>query len=211
MLTLVPQEIEKYAVAHTTRLPEYLEELTRVTNDRTRVPQMLTGPVEGALLQFLVWTTGATRALDVGTFTGFSAQMLAAAMPEDGLVVTCESDPAHAELARRYFDVSPHGHKIDLRLGPALETLKALQGPFDVVFIDADKVEYVDYYERALELLSDRGVIAVDNVLWSGRVLEPEEESDHAIAAFNRYVRGDPRVRHVMLTVRDGVMLVRRA
>lgn len=210
MLTFVSNEIEQYAVDHTTRLPDYLQELTRVTYESTEAPQMLTGPVEGTLLQFLIWTTGAKRTLDLGTFTGFSAQMMAAALPDDGVVVTCETDSKHAELARRHFRNGPHGHKIDLRFGPALETLKSLSGPFDVVFIDAEKTEYIAYYERALELLSEGGVIVVDNVLWGGRVLNPQSESDLAIAEFNRRLREDTRVRHVLLTVRDGVMLIHR-
>ena len=114
-------------------------------------------------------------------------------------------------MARQHFAKTPHGHKIELRLGEALETLEALNGPFDLVFIDADKEGYIAYYDRALELLSPKGIIAVDNVLWGGRVLDPKSESDHAIVKFNRHVRQDPRVRHVLLPVRDGVMLVRRA
>jgi caffeoyl-CoA O-methyltransferase len=172
---------------------------------------MLTGPVEGMLLQFLVWATGARRVLEIGTFTGFSAQMMAEALPDDGLLVTCENDPKAAILAIEYFSKSPHGHKIELRMGPALETMRSMTVPFDLVFIDADKEAYVDYYDQALELLSARGIIVVDNVLWGGRVLNPSEPSDHAIAKFNTHVRGDSRVRHVMLPVRDGVMLVRRA
>jgi caffeoyl-CoA O-methyltransferase len=172
-----------------------MEELTRATYEGTEVPQMMTGPVEGTLLQFLVWTTAASRVLEIGTFTGFSAQMMAAALPEDGVVVTCEVDPETADLAREHFKKSPHGHKIDLRLGRALDTLSTLSGPFDLVFIDADKTGYVDYYERAMDLLSPRGIIAVDNVLWGGSVLEPTEESAKAIVRFNEHVHRDPRVR----------------
>lgn len=211
MITLVSPEIEQYAVDHTTPLPDYLEELTRVTYENMASPGMLTGPVEGTLLQFLVWATNARRVLEIGTFTGFSAQMMAAALPDDGVLVTCDINPEAAKMARQYFARSPHGRKIELRLGEALETLKSLNGPFDLVFIDADKASYVAYYDRALELLSPNGIIAVDNVLWSGRVLDPKSESDHAIVGFNRHVRQDPRVRHVLLPVRDGVMLVRRA
>ena len=210
MITLVPEEIELYAVDHTSRLPANLEELTTVTYDTMDVPQMLSGPIEGTMLQFLIRAIGATRVIDVGTFTGFSAQMMAAALPEDGVVVTCEHDPKHAEMAREHFGKSPHGHKIDLRLGPALDTLKSLTGRYDLVFIDAEKTEYVDYYERALELLSEKGLIAVDNVLWGGRVLDPQSESDRAIAAFNDHVRQDSRVRHVLLPIRDGVMLIHK-
>ena len=211
MSTLVSTEIEQYVVDHTTPLPPNLQELVHVTRETMKDYQMLTGPVEGMLLQSLVWAVGARRVLEIGTFTGFSAQMMAAALPDDGMLVTCEIDLKNAEVAREHFEESIHGHKIELRLGPALDTLNALTGSFDFVFIDADKTNYVDYYERALELLSPRGIIAVDNVLWSGRVLDPVEESDHAIVRFNRRVREDSRVRHVMLSVRDGVMLIRRA
>ena len=157
MVPLVSPEIEEYVVAHTTPLPPHLEELTRVTHETMESPQMLTGPVEGMLLQCLVWATGARRVLEIGTFTGFSAQMMAAALPEDGVLVTCEIDPKHAAMAREHLQKSPHGRKVDLRVGPALETLESLEGPFDLVFIDADKTSYTRYYERALELLSPRG------------------------------------------------------
>ena len=211
MLTLVSQEIEDYAVAHTSPLPPLLDELTQFTYDNMDIPQMLSGPIEGTLLQFLAWASGATRVLDVGTFTGFSAQMMSAVLPDDGVVVTCELDETHAGVARKYADRSPHGHKIDIRLGPALNTLASLNGPFDLVFVDAEKTEYVQYYELALEILSPRGIIAIDNVLWGGRVLDPQDESDHSIAAFNEHVNSDDRVRHVLLPIRDGVMLVHRA
>ena len=164
-LTLVSPEIEKYAVEHTSPLPGHLEELTRFTYDEMSSPGMLSGPIEGTLLQFLAWATGARRVLEIGCFTGFSAQMMAAALPDGGTVVTCEIDPEVAKVAREHFDKSPDGHKIDLRVGPALETLASLDGPFDLVFIDADKVQYLDYYELSLGMLSDRGIIAVDNVL----------------------------------------------
>ena len=211
MISLVAPEIDQYAVEHTTPLPDYLEELVRVTHQKMAGPQMLSGPIEGMLLQFLVRAIGARRVLEIGTFTGFSALMMAAALPDDGTLVTCEIDPKAADVAREYFRKSPDGHRIELRMGPALQTLKSLEGPFDLVFIDADKTNYTRYYERSLELLSPRGIIAVDNVLWSGRVLKPEAEDDHAIAELNRRVSEDARVRHVLLPVRDGVMLISRA
>ena len=212
MLTLVPEDIERYAVEHTTPLPNYLQELTDYTFENMSIPQMLSGPIEGTLLQTLVWVTGAKRVLEIGTFTGFSSQMMAAALPDDGILVTCDIDPEAAEVARQFYAKSPHGHKIDLRLGPALETLETLTDwVFDVVFIDADKTGYASYYEKAVELLAPRGVIAVDNVLWSGRVLDPQTDEDRSIATFNERVKNDPRVRHVLLPIRDGVMLIRRA
>ncbi len=211
MSFIVPAEIEAYAERHTTPLPPLLVELSEATHKSMKFPQMLSGQLEGSLLQFLLWLSGARRVLEIGTFTGFSAQMMAAALPEDGQVITCEIDPKHREFAQKFIDRGPHARKIEIRLGPAIESIKKLSGPFDLVFIDADKTSYISYYEAALPLLSPKGVIAVDNVLWSGRVLDPKDESDRAIAAFNDHVHRDPRVRHVILTVRDGVMLIRRA
>ena len=211
LLTLVPEEIEEFARRHTTPLPPHLAELARFTLEEMEYGLMLSGPIEGGLLQFLAWATGARRVLELGCFTGFSAQMLAAALPDDGEVITCEIDPKTAEIARKYADEGPDGHKIEIRVGPASETLKTLDGPFDLVFIDADKEPYIDYYEASMELLADRGIIAVDNVLLNGRVINPESRSGQRMAAFNAHVAADPRVRQVLLPVRDGVMLIRRA
>ena len=210
MISLVSPEIEEYAVEHTTPLPDHLMDLINITNNTMDMPQMLSGPVEGTLLQFLVWATQANRVLDVGTFTGFSAQMMAAALPDDGIVVTCEVDPNTALVAKEHFEKSPHGRKIDLRLGDALETLRSLEGPFEVVFIDAEKTDYAEYYETAIKLLSPMGIIVIDNVLWNGRVLDPQSDSDRAIADLNERIRRDDRVKHLLLAIRDGVMLVHR-
>ena len=208
---IVPENIEQYAAKHTTPVPPLLQELTDETYRTMEVPAMLSGQLEGTLLQYLIWLSGAKRVLELGMFTGFSALMMAGALPPDGKVITCDINPKAKEFASRYFKRSPHGHKIEIKLGPALETLKTLQGPFDLVFIDADKPNYLNYYERALELLSPKGLIAVDNVLWSGRVLNPTEESGKAIAAFNDHVARDKRVQVVMLTIRDGLSLIRKA
>jgi len=211
LLTLVPEPIERYAMAHTTPLPPLLEELISVTQERFgRQARMLSGQLEGTVLQMLIASLGAHRVLEVGTFTGFAAQMMTAALPEDGELITCDIDPKAIEVARSFFERSPHGHRISLREGPALETMRSLEPGFDLVFIDADKKSYIDYYEEALRLLSPSGLIAVDNVLWSGRVLSPKEESDRAIVAFNEHVFQDERVTNVILTIRDGLMLVRR-
>lgn len=211
MLTLVPEEIEAYAQDHSTGLPPLLAELTKATHEKFGgLAMMLSGQVEGLLLQTLAASIGARRALEIGTFTGFSALMVAAALPDDGEIVTLELSPEHAAFARSFFERSPDGHKVRLIEGPALDSLQTLEGPFDLVFIDADKAGYVDYYEAALSMLSERGVIAIDNVLWSGYVLDPKEDDGRAIAAFNDHVARDERVTHVLLTVRDGIMLVRR-
>ena len=173
---------------------------------------MMVGLLEGRFLETLVWLSGARRILEIGSFTGYSALSMAAALPPGGTITTCEVDPERAAIARRHFDASPWADRIDLIEGPALDSLTLLMGPFDLVFIDADKVNYHRYYEAVLPLLADRGLIVADNVLWSGRVLDDSDESDdtRAIRAFNDMVVNDPRVTCVMATVRDGVLLIRR-
>ncbi len=210
-ITLTSPEIDRYATDHTAPLPPYVADLPRVTKERMGSAGMISGPVVAGLLQVLVRASGARRVLEIGTFTGFSALMMAEVLPEDGTLITCDQNPESAEIAREFFAKSPHGHKIELRLGPALETIQSLDGPFDFVFLDADKETNTTYYERALELLSPHGLIAIDNVLWSGRVLDPSSDTDRAIADFNRHVQTDPRVKNVLLPVRDGVMVVLRA
>lgn len=212
MLTIVPEELEAYAEAHTTPLPPLLQELVATTQrELPERARMLSGQIEGTLLQLFVAMSGARRVLEIGMFTGFSAQMMAAALPDDGRIITCDIEPAHIKIARRFFERSPDGHKIEVREGAALDTMKTLEpGSFDLVFIDADKRNYINYYEAALPLLAPNGTIAVDNVLWSGKVLDPKERDDHAIVAFNEHVRNDPRVSCVLLSVRDGLSLIRR-
>ena len=186
-----------------------MEELRKATYDSVPDAEMLSDRLIGTLLQALIRVSGAKRVLEIGTFTGFSALMMAHALPEDGELITCDIDPR--PLAREFFAKTPHGKKIDLRVGPALDTIDTLQGPFDLVFIDADKTNYLNYYVKCIDLLSPRGVIAVDNTLWGGKVLDPKDESDKAIAALNAYVTNDPRVNNVLLTLRDGLMLAFRA
>jgi caffeoyl-CoA O-methyltransferase len=166
---------------------------------------MMVGYCEGLLLKLLVRLMNARRVLEIGTFTGYSALCLAEGLPEDGRLVTCDVDAAATTIARRYWARSPHGAKITLELRPALETIATLQGPIDLVFIDADKPGYVRYWEACLPLLRTGGVVAADNTLWSGKVLAPSGQDDLAIAAFNDHVARDPRVEKVVLPVRDGV------
>jgi caffeoyl-CoA O-methyltransferase len=140
-------------------------------------------------------------------FTGYSTLMMAEGLPDDGRIITCDVDPKAETVARKYFAESPHGHKIEVRMGPALDTIKTLDGPLDMVFIDADKSNYSNYYEACLPLVRSGGLIVADNVLWSGRVLDPQDEDTRAIVAFDKLVQSDSRVENVCLTVRDGMML----
>ena len=209
---IVPDELERYAELHSTPNGELFERLAAETRAQTDCPQMMVGLLEGQLLALLVRLSGARRVLELGTFTGYSSISMASALPDDGRVVTCDVDPDAAAIARRYMDESGHGHKIEIRLGPALETLAGLDGPFDLVFIDADKVNYRNYYEAVLPKLADDGLIVVDNVLWSGRVLgDDPDATTRALQEFNDHVRSDPRVVAVMRAVREGMSLIRKA
>jgi caffeoyl-CoA O-methyltransferase len=212
MKNLVMPEIEAYAEAHSAAESEVCRALREETYRTMERPHMIVGPLQGAFLKMITLLVGAKRVLEIGMFTGYSALCFAESLPEDGCVITCEIDPASAALARKYFAKSPHGGKIDIRMGPALETLRTLTDPFDMIFIDADKVNYVNYYRRALELVSPRGVILIDNVLWNGDVLlhPPPDASTAAIQELNRMVASDSRVTAVLVTIRDGVMVVRK-
>jgi caffeoyl-CoA O-methyltransferase len=211
MAVIAADEIERYAEEHTTPPTELLAALAEETRATLRLPQMLTGPVEGRLLEMLVYARGARRVLEIGTYSGYAALSMAAALPPGGRIDTCEIDERHAEVARRYIAQSPYADRITVHLGPALETIEGLEGSFDFVFIDADKENYVNYYEAVLPRLGERGLIAADNTLWSGRVLDDSDPSEgtRAIREFNEHVRADSRVTSVMLTVRDGVTLIR--
>jgi caffeoyl-CoA O-methyltransferase len=206
----VDEPVEAYAEAHTTPPDPLLAALAEETRGTMSAPQMLTGTIEGRFLELLVFASGARRVLELGTFTGYSALSMAAALPDDGRIDTCDIEPRHVEVARRYIAQSPHGSKITIHLGPALDTIARLEGEFDLVFIDADKPNYASYYDAVLPRLSARGIVAIDNTLWSGRVLDPQDEPTRAIAALNDRIAADERVVAVQLTVRDGVTLVRR-
>lgn len=209
-MDIVDPDLEKYAFDHTRPEPELLRRLAEETRAKMQMPQMLTGRLEGRTLKLLAQVSGARRVLEIGTFTGYSALSMAEGMPEDGKVLTCEIEPVHAAMAQRYFDASQHGKKIEIRMGPALETIAGLQGPFDLAFIDADKENYPAYYERTLELIRPGGLILVDNTLWSGLVLKPHDRESIAIDAVNKRIIRDDRVENVLLTVRDGLQVVRK-
>src|SRR5437667_11794344 len=165
MQDLVDPEIEEYAAAHSVAESEVCRLIREETYRTQDCPQMVVGPLEAAFLKVMALAVCARRVLEIGTFTGYSALAMAEALPEDGTVFTCEIDPDSAAFARRYWDKSPHGKKIEVRVGPALETLRTLTGPFDVIFIDADNANYVNSYRRATELIDPAGVILLEHVL----------------------------------------------
>jgi caffeoyl-CoA O-methyltransferase len=204
--------VETYAEAHTTPPAGQLADVAAYTRENMPTPAMMSGLVEARMFEALIAISGARRALEVGTFTGFGALTMAAALPEDGRVVTIENDEQTAAIARDHIERSDYAGKIELIVGDAREELARLDGPFDLVYIDAWKPDYVHYYEAAVPLLSDRGIIVADNVLWSGHVVEDAAEgSAAAMRAFNEHVHADPRTHNALLTVGDGLMLAWRA
>jgi caffeoyl-CoA O-methyltransferase len=203
---ILDQQLADYVERLTSPHEPLLAELSEETARSLGAEEMLSGPVAGRLLELLVWFGRPQRVLEIGTFSGHSALAMAAALPDGGRIDTCELDPERAALAQRYFDRSPHGPRITLHVGPALESIAKLEGAFDFVFIDADKGGYVDYYEAVLPRLTERGLIVADNTLYSGTVVD----SDGPIVRFNEHVAADPRTVQVLLSVRDGMTLIRR-
>jgi predicted O-methyltransferase YrrM len=209
---IVDPRVEEYAEAHSSPERELFERLAAETREKTTAPQMMVGVVEGGFLAVLVRSLRARRVLELGTFTGYSSIAMALALPPEGRVITCDVNEETTAIAQRYAEEAGVADRIDYRLGPALDTIAQLAGPFELVFIDADKEGYVAYFEATLPLLADDGLMVVDNTLWSGRVADPEdsEETTQAIRALNDRVLEDPRVENVLLTVRDGMNLVWR-
>lgn len=211
MLDVRPIGIEDYAERCTKPLSAVHDKLWVETYTKTHSPEMMVGLVEAQFLKMLAALTGARRILEIGMFTGYSTLAWAEALPKDGRVVACDVNPETTEIAKHYFAQSPHGHKIEIKLGPALDSLKLMYGTFDLCFIDdADKENYGAYYDRCMELVRPRGLIVLDNMLRGGRVLDPTDAVTQAIDTLNKRIRSDPRVENVLLPVRDGIMLVRK-
>lgn len=212
----ITDAVHEYLLQHGVREPSVLAELREETAAMPAA-RMQISPEQGQLMRLLVELTGTTRAIEVGTFTGYSALCVALAMPEDGRLIACDVSEQYTAVARRYWQQAGVAHKVDLRLAPALETLDALLADggaesFDFAFIDADKGNYAEYYERCLKLLRGGGLVAVDNVLWSGSVADPADtDADtEAIRALNRKLAADERVTVSMVPIGDGVTLARK-
>ena len=204
-MDFIDEKIEEYAFDHTSYEGDLLKQLEEETYEKLDIPQMTTGRIEARLLKMLAHLAGAKRILEIGTFAGYSALSMAEALPQEGELVTCEMDPEAILVAKKYFGLSLHGKKITLMEGPALDSLKKISGLFDMAFIDADKENYINYYDAIFPLIRPGGLMAIDNVLWSGRVLDPKDNSDKAIHKLNEKVVQDNRVESVLLTVRDGL------
>ena len=210
MVFIASDEIERYAEEHTTPPSELQRRLAEETQETLRSPEMLSGLVAGRLIEFLTFALQPQRVLELGTYSGYGTLAVAEALPAGGHIDTCEVDESHAAVARRYLDEAGVGDRVTIHLGPALETVERLEGDFDLVFIDADKAGYPAYYEALVPRLSPRGLMVLDNTLWSGRVAEPDDSPEtRMFIELNDRIASDPRVVAVVLTVRDGVTLVR--
>jgi caffeoyl-CoA O-methyltransferase len=202
----VPDDVEAYAERYTTAGADVFQRLAAETRATQQAHGMMVGVLEGAFLSFLVALKQPRRVLEIGTFTGWSSIAMARALPPGATLVSCDVNEETTAVARRYAEEAGVADRIDYRVGPGLETLASLDGPFDLVFIDADKGGYVDYYEAALAKLAEGGVIAADNTLFG----MDEGPISEQMARFNEHVSADPRVECVVLTVREGVTLIRR-
>lgn len=214
-LNLTP-DLYDYLLAVSLREPDVLRQLREETAQHPR-SQMQIAPEQGQFMRLLVELLGVKQALEIGVFTGYSALSVALALPPDGELVACDVSEEYTAIAQRYWQQAGVADKIDLRIAPALDTLAALlaegrANTFDFAFIDADKINYEAYYERALELVRPGGLIAVDNVLWYGRVADPQTEapSTRTIQAFNAKLHQDERVSISLVPIGDGVTLARK-
>ena len=208
MIDSITENIHKYCKEHTVSDNRLLSELERYTWENEDVPQMISGQMVGKFLQSIIRMIAAQKIVEVGTFTGYSALQMAEAIPLDGEIHTCELMKKHTETAQSFFDKSDYGKKITIHQGPALESLETLKvGDFDMAFIDADKSNYLEYYKRCLVLIRVGGVIILDNMLWSGSVIDPNDDDSQALRKTGDYIQEDTRVFNMLLPIRDGLML----
>lgn len=208
-MKLTNKSIAEYSESFTTEEPEFVRELVEASKSDLQYIDMLSGRQVGIFLNMLVKISGARRILEVGTFTGYSALMMAGALPGDGELITCELNERYTEISERFFSKEPYKSKIRQVLGDAQVTIPELSGRFDLIYLDADKIHYPEYYKLIREKVTEGGLIVVDNTLWGGEVLDPQSEKAKAIHQLNEMIRDDSGVRQVMLPVRDGLTVVR--
>ena len=197
-----------YCRDHSQADSSLLMELINYTWENEEIPQMISGQLVGNFLKSLIKLLRAKRIVEVGTFTGYSALQMAEALPKDGEIHTCELMEKHVKTAQSFFDRSDYGKKITIHQGSALNSLEQLQaGSFDMAFIDADKTNYLEYYQRCLALIKKGGVIILDNMLWGGDVLDPQDDDAKALRKTGDFIQSDKRVFNTLLPIRDGLML----
>lgn len=206
---IVDQKIQDYSENHTSPESDVLNELYRYTNVNVLYPRMLSGQVLGKFLKLVSQMIQPERILEIGTYTGYSAICLAEGLKEGGVLDTIEVNPELQQIIKEYIHKSGFDDRINLHMGDALEIIPNLEGKYDLVFMDADKTSYPNYYNLVLSKVKKGGIIMADNALWDGKVLNPEDKETKALASFNDMVQADKRVENILLTLRDGVMMIR--
>lgn len=208
----LPENIDEYVVAHSAQEPTYLNNLTRETYQKVLQPRMLSGPYQGRVLSMISKLIKPKTILEIGTFTGYSALCLAEGLPIDGLLHTIDIKEELVDFQKKHFDTSPYGHQIQQHLGQALDIIPTLDTTFDLVFIDADKRNYINYFNVIIDKMNAGGIILSDNVLWSGKVVEPLKENDidtKVLLEYNKLLNEDKRIETVLLPIRDGLTISR--
>lgn len=211
-MDFIPQHIDQYASLHSQEEPELLQELFRETWQKALVPRMISGHFQGRVLSMISKLVNPNTILEIGTYTGYSALCLAEGLQARGVIHTIDHNEELFDFQKKYFDRSPYRGRIRQYLGQALEVIPSLDGPFDLVFIDADKANYSNYFSLVIDKMGSGGVILSDNVLWSGKVTEEPSEKDsdtRELIAYNRMLNQDPRVESVLLPIRDGLTISR--
>jgi len=209
----LPEQIDEYVGAHTQPESEVLQDLNRKTHLKILQPRMLSGHFQGRLLSMISHMISPKRILEIGTYTGYSALCMAEGLAENGKIITIDINYELEDIIRTYFDKAGVSDKIELKIGDAMEIVPALDEEFDLVFIDADKSNYLNYYNLVLPKVGKNGLIIADNVLWSGKVVDGENNKDldtQTLIEFNKFVHEDNRVQNVLLPVRDGLMILRK-
>jgi caffeoyl-CoA O-methyltransferase len=209
----LPEALDEYVVAHSEAEPELLQQLTRETYQKILQPIMLSGPYQGRVLSMISKLKNPKNVLELGTFTGYATLCLAEGLQENGEIHTIDVNEELVDFQRKYFDKSEYGHQIFQHLGNALDVIPAIDKMFDLVFIDADKPNYVNYFHAIIDKLNSGGIIISDNVLWHGKVIEPldaKDASTRAVLDYNTLLKEDPRIETVLLPIRDGLTLSRK-
>ncbi len=212
-MDFLPDRIEAYALAHSSQESEVLKLLNRETHAKVLQPRMLSGHLLGRFLAFMSRILKPMRILELGTYTGYSAICLAEGLPTEGKIDTIDHNPELEDFAGQYFEKAGIRNKVNQHVGEALDIIPRLEGPYDLVFMDADKANYQRYFDMIYPKMPIGAVLLADNVLWSGKVLDKayhDDEETLGIIQFNEYIKGHPGVQHLMLPVRDGVMLVEK-
>lgn len=212
-MDFLPKEIDKYSTDHTQSESELLSQLNRETHVKMLIPRMLSGHMQGRIISAISHMMRPKHILEIGTYTGYSALCFAEGLAENGKITTIDVNEELTPMAQKYFSKSKYANQIDFKIGNAVEVIPTLDGPFDLVFIDADKENYANYFDLVIDKVPSGGFILADNVLWSGNILKPVAEMDKSTLAlheFNQKVHQDSRVENVLFPIRDGIMVLRK-